>query len=185
MINEIKKNTEKKMHKSIESLKAELGKLRTGRAHPSILDHVMVDSYGAQLPINQVASVAIENARTLTVTPWDTNMVLPIEKAIIQSNLGLNPSSAGNVIRVPMPPLTEERRKQMTKLVKEEGEKSRVAIRNIRRDANNDCKELLKEKEITEDEEKRALADIQKMTDKFVAEVEEVLSAKEKDLMSL
>lgn len=185
MINEIKKNAEQKMQKSIESLKTELGKLRTGRAHPSLLDHVMVSSYGSDMPINQVASVAIEGPRTLTVTPWDKNMVGPIEKAIMQSDLGLNPSSAGTVIRVPMPPLTEERRKQMAKLVKEEGEKARIAIRNIRRDANNDFKDLLKEKEITEDEEKRALADVQKITDKFVAEVESVLAAKEQDLMSI
>ncbi len=185
MINDIKNQAKTKMQKSIESLKGELSKLRTGRAHPSILEHIVVSAYGSDSPLNQVASVAIEDPRTLAVTPWDKSLVSAIEKAIITSDLGLNPASAGTVIRVPMPLLTEERRKQMTKLVKEEGEKARISIRNIRRDANSDVKELLKAKEITEDDEHRALAELQKVTDSFVAEVDTMLSAKEKDLMSI
>ena len=183
MIDEILQDAEVRMGKSIESLKSELTKLRTGRAHTSLLDHITLDYYGSEVPLTQVASIAVADARTLTVTPWEQNMVGPIEKAIITSNLGLNPASAGKVIRVPLPALTEERRKDMIKLVRQEGENARVAVRNIRRDANNDFKTLLKEKEITEDEERQAEDKIQKVTDKYVKQVDAVLEEKEKDLM--
>ncbi len=185
MIDEIQQDAETRMGKSIESLRTELSKLRTGRAHPSILDHVTVEYYGSEVPISQVANIAVEDARTLTVAPWEKPMVQVVEKAIMTSNLGLNPSSAGTVIRVPMPPLTEERRRDMIKLVRAEGEGAKVAIRNIRRDANSDFKSLLKEKEITEDEERGAVDGIQKLTDKYVAEVDKLLEAKEKDLMEI
>jgi len=171
------------MGKSIESLKSELTKLRTGRAHTSLLDHITVDYYGNETPLNQVATVSVAEARMLTVTPWEKNMVQAVEKAIISSDLGLNPATSGTVIRVPLPPLTEERRKDMIKIVRQEGENAKVAVRNIRRDANSDIKELLKEKEITEDEERQGEDAIQKLTDKYVAEVDKVLEAKEKDLM--
>jgi len=185
MINDIKKDAEKRMQKSIEALRQELTKLRTGRAHPSLLDHVMVDYYGSEMPIKQVANIAVEDARTLTITPWEKPMVPKVEKAIMTSDLGLNPATSGSVIRVPMPPLTEERRRDMIKLVRHEGENAKVAIRNIRRDANNDLKALLKEKEITEDEERRAGDDIQKLTDKYVAQVDKLLEDKEKDLLEI
>lgn len=185
MINDIKKDAEKRMQKSIEALKQELTKLRTGRAHPSLLDHVTVEYYGSEVPLSQVANISVEDARTLTVTPWERKMVQPVEKAILTSDLGLNPATAGTVIRIPMPALTEERRKDMTRVVRQEGEGTRVAIRNIRRDANNDLKALLKEKEISEDEERGGQEDIQKLTDKYVAEVDKVLQSKEKDLMEL
>ena len=151
MINDIIKDSEHRMQKSIESFKTELGKLRAGRAHPSLLEHIKVDYYGNLTPLNQVASINVENARTLTVTPWDKSMVQPIEKAILTSDLGLNPATAGQVIRVPLPALTEERRRELTKVLRDEGEKAKVSIRNIRRDANNHCKEMLKEKMISED----------------------------------
>lgn len=185
MINDIKQDAANRMQKSIDSLASELSKLRTGRAHVSILDHVKVSYYGSEMPLNQVASVAVSDARTLTVTPWEKTMVQPIEKAIMTSDLGLNPATSGLVIRVPMPPLTEARRREMVKVVRAEGEGARVAIRNVRRDANNDLNALLKEKEITEDDERRAQDEIQKLTDKFVAEVEKLLEAKEKDLMEI
>lgn len=185
MIEDIKKSAGARMAKSIESLREELAKLRTGRAHTSLLDHIKVDFYGSDVPINQAANVTVQDARTLVVTPWDKGMVSVIEKAILTSDLGLNPATAGTVIRVPLPPLTEERRKDMIRVVRHEGENARVAIRNVRRDANNDLKELLKEKEITEDEERRAQDEIQKLTDKYVAEVDKVLAAKEKDLMAI
>jgi len=183
MIQDIKKDAETRMGKSIESLKSELTKLRTGRAHTSLLDHITVDYYGNETPLNQVATVSVAEARMLTVTPWEKNMVQAVEKAIISSDLGLNPATSGTVIRVPLPPLTEERRKDMIKIVRQEGENAKVAVRNIRRDANSDIKELLKEKEITEDEERQGEDAIQKLTDKYVAEVDKVLEAKEKDLM--
>ena len=185
MINDIKKDADTRMSKSIESLKGELTKLRTGRAHTSLLDHITVDYYGTETPLNQVATVAVADARMLTVTPWEKPMVQAVEKAIMTSNLGLNPATSGTVIRVPLPPLTEERRKDMIKLVRKEGENSKVAIRNIRRDANNVIKELLKEKEITEDEERQGEDAVQKLTDSHVAEVDKLLEAKEKDLMEI
>ena len=185
MIEDIKKDAGQRMQKSIEAFRSELSKIRTGRAHTSLLDHITVDYYGAETPLSQVASVGVEDARTLTVTPWEKQMVPVIEKAIMTSDLGLNPASAGTVIRVPMPPLTEERRRDLVKWVRAEGENARVSIRNIRRDANNDLKALLKEKEISEDEERKGQDDIQKLTDKHVAEVEQLLEAKEKELMEI
>ncbi len=185
MINEIKKDADTRMGKSIEALKGELTKLRTGRAHTSLLDHITVDYYGNPTPLSQVATITISDARTLTVTPWEKNMVGPVEKAIMTSDLGLNPATSGSVIRVPLPPLTEERRKDMIRIVRHEGEQAKVAIRNIRRDANSDIKALLKEKEITEDEERQAEEAIQKLTDKHIAEVDRLLEDKEKDLMAL
>jgi len=185
MITEITQDAEKRMKKSIESLKGELTKLRTGRAHTSLLDHVMVSYYGNDTPLNQVASITVSDPRTLSVTPFEQNMVGEVEKAIMKSDLGLNPASAGKVIRVPLPPLTEERRKDMIKVVRHEGENAKVAIRNIRRDANSDFKSLNKEKEITDDELKHAEDGIQKITDKYVLEVDGILEVKEKDLMEV
>ena len=169
MINNIIKNAKTRMEKSIDSLKSELAKLRTGRAHPSLLEHIMVSYYGNPTPLNQIANVAIENSRTLMVTPWEKNMVSDIEKAIMTANLGLNPNTAGTVIRIPMPPLTEERRKSLGKVVREEAERARVSIRNIRRDANQELKTLLKDKAISEDEDHRAQASIQKTTDAILS----------------
>jgi len=185
MIDEIQQDAEQRMKKSVEALRGELTKLRTGRAHTSLLDHVTVDYYGSEVPLSQVASIAVADARMLTVTPWEQNMVGAVEKAIMKSDLGLNPASAGKVIRVPLPPLTEERRKDMIRVVRQEGETARIAIRNIRRDANSDFKSLLKEKEITEDEERQAEDVIQKLTDKYIKEVDVVLEAKEQDLMEI
>ncbi|MCW8829116.1 MAG: ribosome recycling factor [Gammaproteobacteria bacterium] len=185
MINDIQKDAESRMQKSIEALKGELSKIRTGRAHPSLLNHITVDYYGSQVPIGQVANISVEDSRTLAVTPWEKPMVSVVEKAIMTSDLGLNPSSAGTVIRVPMPPLTEERRRDLTKVVRNEGEHSKVAIRNIRRDANSDIKALLKEKDISEDEARGAEENIQKITDKYIAEVDQLVEAKEKDLLSI
>ena len=185
MINEIVEDAESRMLKSVESLKTELTKIRTGRAHPSLLDHVMVDYYGSMTPIKQIASVVAEDSRTLAVTPWEKPMVAAIEKAIMTANLGLNPASQGTVIRVPMPALTEERRRDLVKVVKAEGEGAKVAVRNIRRDANGDFKDLLKEKEISEDENRKAEDRIQKLTDKYVTDVDKVLEAKEKEMMEI
>ena len=185
MIEDIKDDAKARMGKSIEALKKELGKIRTGRAHTSLLDHIKVEYYGSEVPLSQVANISVEDSRTLTVSPWEKPMVKPIEKAIMTSDLGLNPSSAGTVIRIPMPPLTEERRKDMVRVVRSEAEGARVAIRNIRRDANNDFKELLKEKEISEDDDRRAQDDIQKLTNHFVEEVDKVLAAKEAELMEI
>jgi len=174
-----------RMQKSIDSLKGELAKVRTGRAHPSLLEHIMVDYYGSDTPLSQVASIGVEDARTLTITPWERPMVQAIEKAIMKSDLGLNPNSAGAVIRVPMPQLTEERRRDLVKVVRNEGENGKIAIRNIRRDANSDFKSLEKEKEISEDQERKAQDDIQKLTDKYVKEVDSLVDIKEKDLMKV
>lgn len=185
MINEIQKDAESRMKKSVDALHANFNKIRTGRAHASILDSVTVDYYGSQVPLNQVASVNVEDARTLSVVPWEQNMVPKIEKAIMSSDLGLNPSSAGNVIRVPMPMLTEETRKGYIKQARAEAEHGRVAVRNVRRDANNDLKNLLKEKEISEDEQRRAEDVIQKLTDKYIAEIDKQLEVKEHDLMQV
>ncbi len=185
MINEIKQDAEKRMKKSVESLVTDLAKVRTGRASAGILDHVMVDYYGNPTPINQVANIVASDSRTLMVTPWEKDMVAAVEKAILNSDLGLNPATAGNAIRVPMPALTEERRKEMTKIVRGEGEQAKVSIRNIRRDANNQFKELVKEKEISEDDERRASDQIQKLTDQYIAEIDKKIEDKEKDLMEV
>lgn len=185
MIDEIIKDAEVRMGKSIDSLHTDFAKIRTGRAHPSLLDQIHVDYYGTGTPINQVANVSIEDSRTLVVTPWEKDMVAKVEKAIMGSDLGLNPATAGTVIRIPMPPLTEERRKDLVKVVKQEAEQARVAIRNIRRDANSDFKDLLKEKEISEDEERKAEERIQKLTDTYVAKIDSVLAGKEAELMEV
>lgn len=185
MIDEILTDAETRMGKSVESLRTELTKIRTGRAHPSLLDQLMVDYYGAETPINQVANVTVEDSRTLAVAPWEKQMVSVVEKAIINSGLGLNPATAGTLIRIPMPPLTEERRRELVKVVKGEGENTKIAIRNIRRDANGDFKDLLKEKEISEDESRVAEENIQTITDKFVSSVDDVIAAKEKELMEI
>jgi len=183
MINDIKNDTEKRMKKTVESLQHEMGKIRTGRANASFLDHVQVEYYGNLTTLSQVANVTSSDSRTLLVTPWEKSMVAAVEKAILTSGLGLNPATSGNAIRVPMPALTEERRKEMTRVVRGEAEQGRVSIRNIRRDANNHLKELVKSKDISEDDERRAADVIQKSTDKYIAEIETVLVAKEKDLM--
>ncbi len=183
MIDDIKKDAGSRMDKSVKSLELALIKLRTGRAHTSLLDHIMVEYYGSEVPLGQCANVNVADPRTLTVTPWEKSMVQPIEKAIMNSDLGLNPASAGTVIRVPLPPLTEERRKDMTKLVRHEAEGGRIAVRNIRRDALSDIKELLKEKMIGEDDEHRAHDEIQLITDKHVAVIDDILDKKETDLM--
>lgn len=185
MIDEIIKDAEVRMQKSIDALKGELAKVRTGRAHPSLLEHIMVDYYGSETPLSQVASIGVEDARTLTITPWERPMVQAIEKAIMKSDLGLNPNSAGAVIRVPMPQLTEERRRDLVKVVRNEGENGKIAIRNIRRDANSDFKSLEKEKEISEDQERKAQEEIQKLTDKHVKIIDELVSVKEEDLMKV
>ena len=184
-ISEIKKSAEQRMGKSIDALKADLGKIRTGRAHTGILDHVMVDYYGNPTPIAQVASVSLIDARTIGITPWEKKVGAAIEKAIRESDLGLNPSSQGDLIRVPMPALTEERRRDLIKVVKSEGENARVAVRNVRRDANNALKELLKTKSVSEDEEKRTQDDVQKLTDRFIVEIDKMLAAKETELMAV
>ena len=185
MIQDVKKQAETKMQKTLEAFRTDLTKVRTGRAHTGLLDHVMVDYYGNPTPINQVANVTLIDARTIGVQAWEKPMVAKVEKAIRDSDLGLNPSATGDVIRVPMPALTEERRRDLTKVVKGEAENARVAVRNIRRDANNDCKNLLKDKAITEDDERRAQDDIQKLTDKFIVEVDKALAEKEKELMAV
>jgi len=185
MINAIKEDAQTRMGKSIDSLKNDLTKMRTGRATPSLLDQVMVSYYGSDVPISQVANISVTDARMLTVTPWEKSVAADVEKAIRNSDLGLNPAASGDVIRVPLPALTEERRREMIKKVRAEGEATRVAIRNIRRDANHEFKELLKEKEITEDDERRAQDDVQKITDKCVASVDNILATKEKDLLEI
>jgi len=185
VISEIKKDASERMDKSIASLQQSLTKLRTGRAHTSLLDHITVEYYGSQVPLNQVASVNVDDSRTLAVTPWEKTMVQPIEKAIMNSDLGLNPVTAGTVVRVPLPPLTEERRKDMIKLVRSEAEGGRIAIRNIRRDALSDIKDLLKEKMIGEDDEHRAHDEVQLITDKHIGKIDAVLAAKESELMEI
>jgi ribosome recycling factor len=185
VLEEIKKDARGRMAKSVASLKQELTKIRTGRAHTSLLDHITVEYYGSQVPLSQVSNVNVEDPRTLTVTPWEKDMVPVIEKAIMNSDLGLNPATAGTVIRVPLPPLTEERRKDMIRVVRQEAEGGRVAIRNIRRDAISDIKELLKEKEIGQDDERRAEDEIQTITDKYVAEIDALLAEKEAELMEI
>lgn len=185
MLNELKKDADTRMGKSVDSLKGELTKIRTGRAHPGLLEHVMVDYYGAPTPLNQLASISIADSRMLNVAAFDKTMVQAVEKAIMNSDLGLNPSSAGDVIRVPLPPLTEERRKDLIKVVRHEGEQAKIAVRNIRRDVLGDVKSLVKEKEATEDDERRLHDEVQKITDKHVAVIDEMLKEKEKDLMEI
>jgi ribosome recycling factor len=182
---QIKTNADQKMQKSIETFKANLAKIRTGRASPGILEHIMVDYYGNPTPISQVANFGLADARTINVTPWEKNMVAVVEKAIRDSDLGLNPATQGAVIRVPMPPLTEERRKELTKVVKSEGEETKIAIRNLRRDANEHLKRLVKDKEISEDEERRAQDEIQKLTDRNVADVDKLVVEKDKEIMTV
>lgn len=185
MIDDILDDAKVRMGKSIDSFKQELLKIRTGRAHPSILNQVMVPYYGTDTALSQVANIAVEDSRTLTVTPWEAPMVAAVEKAIINSDLGLNPSSAGLVIRIPLPPLTEERRRDLVKVVRKEAEGGRIAVRNIRRDANSEFKEALKEKMISEDEDRKGHDQVQKLTDQFVKEIDAILESKEKDLMSV
>lgn len=184
MINDIKNDVNERMAKCIEALQTELSKVRTGRAHPSLLDHLRVSYYGTPTPLNQLANVNVEDARTLVIQPWEQKLVKAIEKAILESDLGLNPNSSGTVIRVPMPPLNEERRRDLVRVVRNEAEQARVALRNVRRDGNNELKALVKEKLISEDEERRGQELIQKLTDQFVKEVDGVLAKKEEDLMA-
>jgi ribosome recycling factor len=185
MLDDVKKDAAERMQKCVLALRNELKKLRTGRAHPSLLEHIRVEYYGNEVPLNQVANIALEDARTITVTPWEKSMVQAIEKAIMKSDLGLNPNTAGTVIRVPMPPLTEERRRDLAKVVRHEAENARVAVRNVRRDVNQDLKDLLKEKLVSQDDDRRAQEDVQKLTDKYVAEIDQVLAEKEKELMQI
>src|SRR4051812_22020572 len=185
MLDEVKKDAAERMQKCVLALRNELKKLRTGRAHPSLLEHIRVEYYGNEVPLNQVANIALEDARTITVTPWEKGMVQAVEKAIMKSDLGLNPNTAGTVIRVPMPPLTEERRRDLAKVVRHEAENARVAVRNVRRDVNQDLKDMLKEKLVSQDDDRRAQDDVQKLTDKYVAEIEQVLVEKEKELMQV
>lgn len=185
IIAELKKTTEYKMQKSLESLRLDLAKVRTGRAHTGLLDHIQVDYYGSMMPINQVANITLIDARTIGVQPWEKPMIAKVEKAIRDSDLGLNPATQGDVLRIPMPMLTEERRRDLIKVVKHEGENAKIAIRNLRRDANTHLKDALKKHEIPEDEERRTQDDVQKLTDKFVIEVDKLLAEKEKELMAI
>jgi ribosome recycling factor len=185
MLEDVKKDANERMNKCVTALKNELKKVRTGRAHTSLLEHIRVEYYGNQVPLNQVANLGVEDARTLTVTPWEKNMVHAVEKAIMTSDLGLMPNTAGTVIRVPMPPLTEERRRDLTKVVRHEAENARVAVRNVRRDVMNELKEMLKEKMISQDDDRRAHDEVQKLTDRHVAEIDQLLAEKEKELMQV
>jgi len=185
VIADIKKSAEEKMKKTLETLKADLGKVRTGRAHTGLLDHIMIDYYGTPTPLNGVANVTLLDARTIGVTPWEKKLAGAIEKAIRDSDLGLNPSTVGETVRVPMPPLTEERRRDLVKVVHREAEAGRVAIRNIRRDANTHLKDLLKQKKVAEDDERRAQDDVQKLTDRFIADIDKALAAKEAELTAV
>ena len=185
MISDVRKSAEQKMARSIETLKTDLAKVRTGRAHTGLLDHIHVDYYGSSMPLSQVANVTLADPRTLGVTPWEKKMIPVVEKAIRDSDLGLNPATSGDMIRVPMPPLTEERRKELIKVVHKEAEAAKVAVRNVRRDANDHLKKLLKDKQCSEDEERRAHDDLQKLTDRFVSEVDRLLAQKESDLMAI
>jgi ribosome recycling factor len=184
-IADIRKSTEDKMKKSVEALKHDLAKIRTGRAHTGLLDHIQVDYYGSMVPLSQVANVGLGDARTITVQPWEKKMVPVIEKAIRESDLGLNPATMGDLIRCPMPPLTEERRKELTKVVKHEGENAKVAVRNLRRDANTHLKELLKKKLVSEDDERRAQDDVQKLTDRHIAYIDKLIVEKEKEILTV
>lgn len=185
MIDDIQKTAKQKMQQSIETLKNNLGRIRTGRATPSLLDHIQVDYYGSMLPLNQVANIALLDARTLSVQPWEKGMGAKIEKAIRDSDLGLNPAAMGDLIRIPMPAMTEERRKELSKLVRSEGENAKIAVRNLRRDANDSVKRLVKDKTVTEDEQKRSEAEVQRATDTFIAEIDKLVHTKEQDLMAI
>jgi ribosome recycling factor len=185
MIADVKKTADQKMKKTLETLRTDLSKIRTGRAHAGLLDHVQVDYYGNPTPISQVANVTLIDARTIGVTPWEKKLAPVIEKAIRDSDLGLNPSTVGEIVRVPMPALTEERRKDLIKVVHKEGENARVAVRNVRRDANHHLKDLLKQKKVAEDEERRAQDEVQKLTDRYIAEIDKLLQVKEQDLMAV
>jgi ribosome recycling factor len=185
MLDDIKKDCSARMAKCVQSFAADLKKLRTGRAHPSLVEHLKVDYYGNETPLNQVANISIEDARTIVITPWDKQAVQAVEKAVFKSDLGLTPMTAGTVIRVPLPPLTEERRRDITKVLRQDAENARVAVRNVRRDVLNDVKEMLKEKMISQDEDKRVQEEIQKLTDKHVGEIDQALAAKEKEIMQV
>jgi ribosome recycling factor len=185
MLDDIKKDARERMTKCVQTFQSDMKKLRTGRAHPSLIEHLKVDYYGNDTPLNQVANIAVEDGRTLVVSPWEKTMVQPIEKAIHKSDLGLNPMTAGTVIRIPMPALTEERRRDITKVLRQDAEGARVAVRNVRRDVMGDIKDLLKEKLISQDDEKRAEVEIQKLTDKHIADIEQALQAKEKEVMQV
>jgi ribosome recycling factor len=185
MLEDIKKDARERMAKCVQTFQADLKKLRTGRAHPSLIEHLKVDYYGSEVPLQQVASIAVEEGRTLVVSPWEKSVVQAIEKAIFKSDLGLTPMTAGTVIRIPMPPLTEERRREITKVLRHDAESARVAVRNVRRDVMTDVKEMLKEKMISQDDERRAEGEIQKLTDKHVADIEQLLAAKEKEVMQV
>ena len=185
MLEDLKKDADARMHKCVQAFQADLKKLRTGRAHPSLVEHLKVDYYGSEVPLQQVANISVEDARTLTISPWEKSMVGPIEKAIHKSELGLSPMTAGQVIRVPLPPLTEERRRDISKVVRQDSENARVSIRNVRRDVLADIKELLKEKEISQDDERKAQDEIQKLTDRHVAEIDQQLAAKEKEILQV
>ena len=185
MINDVKKSAEQKMGKSVEALKVDLGKVRTGRAHTGLLDHIQVDYYGAMMPLSQVANVTLADARTIGVQPWEKKMIPVVEKAIRDSDLGLNPATSGDLIRIPMPALTEERRRELTKVVHKDAENARIAVRNIRRDANEHLKKLLKDKQCSEDDERHAQVDVQKLTDRFIADIDKIMHAKEADLMAV
>jgi ribosome recycling factor len=185
MLEDLKKDARERMAKCVANFQSDMKKLRTGRAHPSLVEHLKVDYYGSDVPLQQVANIAVEDGRTLVISPWEKNVVQAIEKAIQKSDLGLNPMTAGTVIRVPMPPLTEERRRDITKVLRQDAEGARVAVRNVRRDVMNDIKELLKEKEISQDDERRAETEVQKLTDKHVADIEMLLTAKEKEVMQV
>jgi len=185
MLDDIRKDAVSRMGKCVVQFQADLKKMRTGRAHPSLIEHLKVDYYGSDVPLQQVASIAVEDGRTLVVSPWEKAMVQPIEKAIHKSDLGLNPMTAGTIIRIPMPPLTEERRREFTKVIKQDAEGARVAVRNVRRDVMSDIKELLKEKLISQDDERRAETEVQKLTDKHVADIDQLLAAKEKEILTV
>jgi ribosome recycling factor len=185
MLEELKKDARERMAKCVVNFQTDLKKLRTGRAHPSLVEHLKVDYYGSEVPLQQVANIAVEDGRTLVISPWEKSVVAAIEKAIFKSDLGLTPMTAGTVIRIPMPPLTEERRRDITKVLRHDAENARVAVRNVRRDVMNDIKELLKEKEISQDDERRAETEVQKLTDKHVADIDALLAAKEKEVMQV
>ena len=185
MISDVKKSAEQKMQRSVETLKTDLAKIRTGRAHTGLLDHIHVDYYGTSMPLSQVANVTLTDARMIGVQPWEKKMIAVVEKAIRDSDLGLNPATSGDLIRVPMPPLTEERRKELIKVVHKEGEAAKIAVRNVRRDANEQLKKLVKDKQCSEDEERRAHDELQKLTDRFIAEVDRLLQTKEADLLAI
>src|ERR1700691_2392614 len=185
MLEDLKKDAAARMAKCVQPFKADLRKLRTGRAHPSLIEHLKVDYYGSEVPLQQVASIAVEEGRTLVISPWEKTVVQAIEKAIFKSDLGLTPMTAGTVIRIPMPPLTEERRKEITKMLRHDAENARVAVRNVRRDVMTDVKDMLKEKLISQDDERRAETEVQKLTDKYVADIDQVLVAKEKEIMQV